>query len=151
MKTKNIKLQISKQTTQTLKTQFTTLVNAIETQKYALHSDIQPLTQTLTEVVNNNSQLSELLKTTNDSGEFFVVTLQHHDPEILNLPWGMAVDKNSNKQLIDIQQIYLTKGLLSETGEAYPDISTELAALPLKILVMVSSPEDATYKNRLSF
>ena len=151
MKTKHIQLQITEQETQTLKNQFTALTNAIESNKFATQADISPLTNSLAQVVNTNSQLSDLLKTANNSDEFFVVNLQHHDPEILNLPWGMAVDNHSNKQLNDLRQIYFTKGLLSETGDAFPEISTELAPLPLKILVMVSSPEDATYQNRLSF
>jgi hypothetical protein len=71
----------------------------------------------------------------------------HPDNEILNLPWTMAVDSISNQQIGAIQRLYLTKGLpgCTEVREALK------TPPPLKILIMISSPEDAGWRSQLSY
>ncbi len=73
----------------------------------------------------------------------------HHDNEILNLPWSMAVENKSNKQLGNIERLYLTKSIPGcFEGK---DLDFPKASAPLKILIMISSPEDMEWKHRLSY
>lgn len=66
--------------------------------------------------------------------------LTHSGNELLNLPWRLAVE--------DAPFLYLTKGLPAEGAlPAYEPAS----ALPLKVLVMIASPEDAGAGSRLSY
>ena len=68
-----------------------------------------------------------------------VVHLTHPDPAILNLPWRLAV--------ADLPLLFLTKG--KPAAADLPLLEAE--APPLKILVMISSPEDADFESRLSY
>ena len=68
-----------------------------------------------------------------------IVHLTHADPNILNLPWRLATE--------DLPLLYLTKG-----KPATADLPLLQADNPpLKILVMISSPEDGTWESRLSY
>ena len=67
-----------------------------------------------------------------------VLALQHPDTRILNLPWEMALEGQG--------RLYLSKNTFAP-GAAYAPENP----LPLKILVMVSSPEDSSVRSRLSF
>jgi tetratricopeptide (TPR) repeat protein len=67
-----------------------------------------------------------------------VLALQHPDSRILNLPWEMALTGH--------ERLYLSKNTKA-LGAAYVAENP----LPLKILVMVSSPEDSSVRSRLSF
>ena len=70
----------------------------------------------------------------------YTVHLVHPDNEILNLPWRLAVE--------DRAYLYLTKGPgeKAELSDYIPHIP-----LPLKILVMVSAPEDVSETGRLDY
>ncbi len=148
---KSVSLQMPPQTEQDLKQAFAKLVEKIEQNKGVQHSDLKPMRDMLTAYVSSHSEFSGILKAAHNSDQFFILHLLHHDPEILNLPWILAADPHSGRALADISQIYLTRGLMTDAGEPFPDISPELAPLPLRILVMVSSPIDADSKSRLSF
>jgi len=148
---KSVSLQMSAQTEQDLKQAFSELVEKIEQNKVVQHSDLKPMRDMLTQYVSSHSEFSGILKAAHNSDQFFILHLLHHDPEILNLPWILATDTHSGRAIADISQIYLTRGLMNDAGEAFPDISPALAPLPLRILVMVSSPIDADSKSRLSF
>lgn len=67
-----------------------------------------------------------------------VLALQHPDSRILNLPWELA--------LAGQERLYLSKNTLAPGPNYVPD-----NPLPLKILVMVSCPEDSSVSSRLSF
>ncbi len=67
-----------------------------------------------------------------------VLALQHPDSRILNLPWELALEGR--------ERLYLSKNTLAPGSNYVPD-----NPLPLKILVMVSSPEDSPVRRRLSF
>jgi len=69
-----------------------------------------------------------------------IIHLMHEDNFILNLPWRLAVENRD--------RIYLTKGLLkTEEIAEYQAVNP----LPLKILVMIASPEDSDIQHRLSW
>jgi len=146
-----INLNISDEHTESLKKQFNHVVDAIEKNRFVSPSDLNPLCDLLSEIINNQDQFVSICENKLNSGDFFVIHIQHKDPEILNLPWLLAKDYLSNKRIEDIRQIYLMNDILDETGKPFSDISADLASLPLKILVMVSSPIDSTYKQRLDY
>ncbi|SIO46044.1 tetratricopeptide repeat protein [Chitinophaga niabensis] len=67
--------------------------------------------------------------------------LVHRDKELLNLPWQMAIDGDKHPS------VYISKGFIAEQPSA---VYTPQAG-PLKILIMISSPEDEQAYKRLSF
>ena len=77
---------------------------------------------------------------TQDQAKHHSIHLQHPDNEILNLPWRLAVE--------DREYLYLSKG--PATQGALPSFEPQ-KALPLKILVMVSAPEDLSKQGRLAY
>ncbi|ETR72312.1 MAG: TPR repeat-containing protein [Candidatus Magnetoglobus multicellularis str. Araruama] len=146
-----IPLELSQQIIQKLKEQFALVVQAIESNQNVRFSEIAPLCDLLSQVIQKQPAFMDVLSNQLKTGEFFTIHLQHHDPEILNLPWCMAKDPVSGTRIEDNPQIYLINNLLNDQGLAFPDTPIDLAPLPLRILVMVSSPKDATYKNRLNY
>jgi tetratricopeptide (TPR) repeat protein len=146
-----IPLELSQETIQELKEQFALVVQAIESNQSVRYNEIKPLCDLMSQVIQEQSAFMDVLSNQLKTGEFFAIHLQHHDPEILNLPWCMAKDPISGTRIEDISQIYLINNLLNDQGIAFPDTPIDLAPLPLRILVMVSSPKDATYKNRLNY
>jgi tetratricopeptide (TPR) repeat protein len=110
---------------------------------------LEALKSDLSNIVNNTPQWQEILQALHDNNDLYCIRLMHHDNEILNLPWSMAVDSKSNKQLGNIEKLYLTKsihGCFDEKSTGFPK-----APAPLKILIMISSPEDTEWKHRLSY
>jgi tetratricopeptide (TPR) repeat protein len=67
--------------------------------------------------------------------------LIHRDKELLNLPWQMAIDEEKHPS------VYISKGFITEklSVDYIPQ------AGPLKILIMISSPEDEHVDKRLSY
>lgn len=65
----------------------------------------------------------------------------HRDKELLNLPWQMAVDVEQ------YPAVYLSKGL----PQAVIAENYELQPGPLKVLIMISSPEDSAIESRLYY
>ncbi|MGB0930927.1 MAG: CHAT domain-containing protein [Chitinophagales bacterium] len=65
--------------------------------------------------------------------------LTHDDPNILNLPWRLATQ--------ELSLLFLTKG--KNTQGDLPILEADNP--PLKILVMISSPENASYESRLNY
>jgi tetratricopeptide (TPR) repeat protein len=63
--------------------------------------------------------------------------LMYNEKELLNLPWHMAVNPN----------VHISKGPLANT--ALPAYKPQPG--PLRILVMISSPDDLQYDKRLSY
>ncbi len=110
---------------------------------------IDELRQELTKVIEEQKELIEILEKVNKSGDYYDVLLTHADNEILNLPWRMAEDPVSGKSLGSIQQLLLSKCPADYFRKAGDE--SEPLAPPLKILIMISSPEDSDYKSRLSY
>jgi tetratricopeptide (TPR) repeat protein len=146
-----ISLELSQQVTQALKAQFSCVVAEIENKQMLAYKDMMPLADMLSDVINGQAEFIDLFQNKLKTGDFFAIHLQHHDPEILNLPWCMAKDAVSGKRIENISQIYFINHLVNDQGVGFADTTIDLAPLPLKILVMISSPENASYKNRLDY
>ncbi len=103
----------------------------------------------LSRVLQTQSSLIKILEKIKSSGDYFDILLSHQNNKILNLPWTLAKDPISGESLGNIQQLLLSKcppDFFRENKDVLPSL-----APPLKILIMISSPEDADHKNRLSF
>jgi len=147
----NIPLELSQQTTKELKEQFANVVQAFEIKQSVRFNEIKPLCELLTQVILEQPAFMDVLSSQLKTYDFFAIHLQHHDPELLNLPWCMAKDPVSGKRIEDISNIYLISNLLNDQRIAFPDTSIDLTPLPLRILVMISSPIDMSYKHRLDY
>jgi tRNA A37 methylthiotransferase MiaB len=82
-----IPLELSQETIQELKEQFALVVQAIESKQNVRFSEIAPLCDLMSQVIQEQSAFMDVLSNQLKTGEFFAIHLQHHDPEILNLPW----------------------------------------------------------------
>ncbi|UCH94043.1 MAG: tetratricopeptide repeat protein [Candidatus Aminicenantes bacterium] len=146
---KTISLQLTTKKMERLKKHFRKVLQYLESGLPLRLTMMKELADDLTKIVNHSRQWQEVLQGINDSGEFYCVHLQHPDNEILNLPWSMAVDDISGKPLGQIAQLYLTKTI---PGYFKPsDRDLQAAAPPLKILIMISSPEDSPWGQYLSY
>nr|NIM82362.1 tetratricopeptide repeat protein [Candidatus Aminicenantes bacterium] len=112
-------------------------------------SVLKELKDALSAVVQDSMEWAEVLRGIRDSGEYYCVHLLHPDNEILNLPWSMAVDKISGQALGSIRQLYLTKSIPDHYKETVFDFTA--AAPPLKVLIMISMPEDIEEEQRISY
>ncbi|HLC15940.1 MAG TPA: CHAT domain-containing protein, partial [Thermodesulfovibrionia bacterium] len=102
----------------------------------------------LSSVLQKNTALHEVIKKVDNSGDFYHVNLTHSDPEILNMPWGIALDPTTeNRRLMDIRRLFISKSTFDKFIQKMP-VQT---AGPLKILVMISMPENSPYSGRLRF
>ncbi|MGD2091895.1 MAG: tetratricopeptide repeat protein [Candidatus Aminicenantes bacterium] len=101
---------------------------------------LQALKDDLSGIVNKNPDWKRVLENIRDSGDYYCIHLLHPDNEILNLSWSMAVDDVSGQPLGSIRQLYFTKSIPRHFKKESKDFTK--AAPPLKILIMVSLPED---------
>ncbi|MFQ5589286.1 MAG: CHAT domain-containing protein, partial [Nitrospiria bacterium] len=102
----------------------------------------------LSKIVNSTPGFVDVLQQISHSGDHVALQVLNKNNEILNLPWSMAVDDRSGQALGQLRQLNLIKSLPEYLHPvARP---TETAAPPLKILVMISSPENADHTTRLS-
>ena len=108
---------------------------------------VEELKTELSGIVSQSKELTGVLEKISKSGDYYYLQLLHEDNEILNLPWSMAVDVVSNQSLGNIQQLCLSKCLPGFAKEAATTVQPQIAP-PLKILIMISSPEDSDYKGR---
>ncbi len=138
-----LNLRLTKSQAKTLKAQNLKVLQHLEhleqrlPLKMAVLKDLQ---DALSGVVEKNPDWQRVLKSIHDSGDHYCVHLLHPDNEILNLPWSMAVDPVSRQPLGSIRRLYLTKSIPQYFNREANDFPK--APPPLKILIMVSSPED---------
>jgi len=111
---------------------------------------LSQITRLLGQVVQQTPPWVDVLKQIHDGGDHHLVRLLHDDNEILNLPWLMATDPVSNQSLGTIRRLLLAKSPKRFAGDGQTAQAVSLAS-PLKVLVMISSPEDSEYDRRLSF
>lgn len=124
------------------------IIHHLESRIPAKHEDIADLQKELSSVVEQMPEVIEVLTKMNRlPGQHTHLRLVHEDNEILNLPWTMARDPSSEKLLGHIEELYLSKCLPG----SFKEQQQELLAPPLKILVMISSPEDTKHTSRLSY
>jgi tetratricopeptide (TPR) repeat protein len=101
----------------------------------------------LSSALRNNAAFHEVIKKIDNSGDFYHVNFTHSDTEILNMPWGIALDPTTeNRRLMDIPRLFISKSPFEFTQKMPVP-----AAGPLKILVMISMPENSPYSGRLDF
>ena len=110
---------------------------------------LDQLKENLSLVVSDSHEWEDILKEIDNTGDFYCLHLLHEDNEVLNLPWAMAEDPVSGKPLGQLSQLYLTRGI-STVFKGMAD-EAPLAPAPLKVLVMIASPVDAKWKERLSY
>ncbi|MBF0617596.1 MAG: CHAT domain-containing protein [Nitrospirae bacterium] len=70
------------------------------------------------------------------------------DNEIMNLPWPLAEESDTDTRLGDIETLHLLKTPITISDKNCANFTPHVAA-PLKILIMISSPLDLNYKSRL--
>lgn len=108
------------------------------------------VTDELGKIIQRTPQWMDVLQQIHNTGDYHMVQLVHEDNDLLNLPWGLAQDPISSQALGTIRRLALTKCVKHLVSDE-PGTPTDGLAPPLKILVMISSPEDAEYDKRLSY
>ncbi len=108
-------------------------------------AQLNTLREKLSQALEQHDAFREVLKQRAESGSHYVLHLQHENPEVLSLPWGLVLDPISQRPLGQVERLYLSQGSPQEALSPY---EASLAA-PLKILVMVASPVDSPYERRL--
>ncbi len=143
---KKIRLDIPNKTIKSLKESFNRVISFLEKGGTLNLQVLKELQQGLSAVIAGNKQFQELLEQAVEGSDFFHLNLCHKDAEVLNLPWGIALDPVSGRFLSEVPQVFISKNVL--TGK--PSFK-EPARGPLKILVMISSPKDVALEGRLHY
>jgi len=146
---KEIELEISKKDLEHLKVLNREVLDHLDKQQSLQVKTWQDLLAALSGVVTKDKELCELLKEIHDSADHYVLRLVHGDNEILNLPWAGAIDPASGKSLGDITGLHLARSIPGKFKQMIPGEANN--APPLKILVMISSPEDTEWNKVLSY
>ncbi|MCH9006568.1 CHAT domain-containing protein, partial [candidate division KSB1 bacterium] len=146
---KSIQLQLSKSQISSLKAHNAKIIEHLEERQPLSSKVLDALRAELTTIVNGNADFTEVLTKINSSGEHYVVRLVHEDNEILNLPWTLAEDAAFEQPLAALQQLSLCK--CPPNYLKSDDQRMAATAPPLKILLMISSPEDSDWQHRLSY
>ncbi|NIM14347.1 MAG: CHAT domain-containing protein [Candidatus Aminicenantes bacterium] len=146
---KRMELRVKEEEVRELKNHYQKVIQHLEKGFPLKVKVLEELKASLSRIVKESRQWQEVLKAINRSGDYYCLHLLHEDNEILNLPWSMVIDNITDQPLGSIRRLYLTKGIpdyFKEKGEDFPK-----AAAPLKVLMMISSLEDAEWKQRLSY
>ncbi len=143
---KQIKLQLSDSQEGALLAGFNQVIGFLEGGGSLNTRALTALKKELSYVISKNDQLVDTLQEIHQGDKFYHVNLCHPNAQILNLPWGIAVDPVCKSPLNEIKQFLLSKNSLLRE----PD-KRELTGGPLKILIMISSPKDSGIKGRLSY
>jgi tetratricopeptide (TPR) repeat protein len=143
---KKIRLDIPKKTVKSLKESFNQVISFLEKGGTLNLQVLEELQQGLSAVIAGDKQFRELLEQVDKGSDFFHLNLCHKDAEVLNLPWGIALDPVSGRFLSEVPQVFISKNVLTgKTGLKEP------VGGPLKILVMISSPKDVALEGRLHY
>jgi len=145
---KKIRLEIANKTIKSLKESFARVVSFLEKGGSLNLRVLEELQQGMSAVIAGNKKIKELLEQAAKGSDFFHVNLSHPDAEVLNLPWGMALDPVSGRMLSEVPQVFISKNVI--TKEKEPALPGP-AGGPLKILVMISSPKDVDLGGRLHY
>ena len=128
-------LTFSADQVQSLDRKFQALRNFVERQRSLKVSDYNGLLTELTEIVKTDPAWQELLQQFQaNKQDYFHVTLHASNPNLLHLPWELAV---ANTIPADADHLFL-----SRSTDFHPDGTTPKNAGPLKILIMFSLPSD---------
>jgi len=152
---KILNLELTGKQIESLKAHYRKVIRHLEKGLPLKMDVLQALKDELTGIVDSHREWKSVLKNIHDTGDYYCIHLLHPDNEILNLPWSMAVDNVSGQPLGGIARLFLAKSIPGYFNEKSKDLTG--AAAPLKILIMVSSPEDPGdrvnkgWEKRLSF
>ena len=147
----SVHLALSANQIKKLKARNAKVIKHIE-EGFPLRFDVlESLQSAMTDGLNSTPEFVDILQKIADSGDHYTVNLLHDDNEILNLPWGLAADRNSGETLGKINQLTISKCPPAYFKTDATASGVEAAPPPLKILIMISSPEDASWKQRLSY
>ncbi|HLC15420.1 MAG TPA: CHAT domain-containing protein, partial [Thermodesulfovibrionia bacterium] len=108
---------------------------------------LKDLQLALSQVVHKQQPLYEVIDNISKGSGYCHVNLTHRDAEILNLPWGIALDPvTESRTLNEIPRFFMSKNSLTRESQL-----REPTAGPLKILVMISMPKDYPFEKRLDY
>jgi tetratricopeptide (TPR) repeat protein len=124
----NITLNISSQQQEQLTNHYNHLLLKLENGRPLTPQLLDNLRQAMLEVMEAQPQLPKILEAARTQHQ--LVQLTYEDNTLLNLPWRLAVE--------DAPNLFLTKGLPT----ARQNKQALQNPLPLKVLVMISAPED---------
>ncbi|HEX9655133.1 MAG TPA: hypothetical protein VGA99_15610, partial [bacterium] len=144
---KSVTLDLSTEQIASLKAQNAKVIKHLEDGFPLRLNVLEALKTELTNIANATPELAKTLEEVHRAGDHCAVQLLHSDNEILNLPWSLAVDNISGQALGAVNQLALAKCLPDYVSRK----KLHAHAPPLKVLIMISSPEDADWKSRLSF
>lgn len=121
---------------------YESLTRQLENNKGLVEKDLHEMGHLMFTVLKNQPGLEVFwLQVQENPFERYYLHLTHADKEILNLPWQLAIDDKK------YPFIYISKGWLGNS------LSNEFKPQPgpLRVLVMIASPDDLGIHNRLSF
>jgi tetratricopeptide (TPR) repeat protein len=145
---KKIRFDIPTKTVKSLKESFARVVSFLEKGGTLNLKVLAELQRGLSAVIAGDGQIREVLEQAAKGSDFFHMNLCHQDAEVLNLPWGTALDPVSGRMLSEVPQVFISKNVSTkEKGPALPGPGGG----PLKILVMISSPKDVALEGRLHY
>lgn len=125
-----------------LKKRYHALMQKLEVGKEVEKQLIDELTETMRVILQGQKDLQPLWEQVHKyPAKHYHLHLAHSEKEMLNLPWQLAID---TKQY---PFIHISKGSAADIvlAEYKPQPG------PLRILVMISSPDDLNYDKRLSY
>ncbi|QWR78375.1 CHAT domain-containing protein [Candidatus Magnetomonas plexicatena] len=144
----NVTLNIPDDKKKELKELGSKFTEAMEKDGTADNKIIEPLKIEMSKIINADSDVKTILKDAVTKGSHHVLRLLDNDNEILNLPWSLAVESDTNTRLGDIETLHILKTPTAINNKKSADFTPKAA--PLKILIMISSPIDLSYKSRLA-
>lgn len=122
--------------TRLLREQYQLLFRHLEEGKGPREQYLAALKQTMQRILFNQAGLKDLWQQVKEDTQHpYHLHLVYKEKELLNLPWQLAVG----------ERIYISKST-SRVGESEPPHPG-----PLKVLIMISSPEDLDIHHRLSY
>ena len=150
MKWQKINLKLSSKEIKRLKEKNKNFTERLEKEKVLSLQMLKDLKDEMTKIINKNSDFKKLMEKIENSGDHYVAQLCYDDNEILNLPWTIAWDKQSDRPISNIARLHLCRSL-NKTLKTYENRPIQKAPPPLKILIMIASPTDSDFKNVLSY
>ena len=150
MQTTSIEPIIQTGQLQALEEQNALFLQQLEHHLPILASQMASLTDLMTQVVEQTPAWHQVLKDLEESGNHHILRLIHESNTILNLPWGLARNPQTQQTLGTQRRLVLTKcpARFASDGRLALEI---ISAPPLKILIQISSPDDSDYQNRLAY
>src|SRR4030067_123357 len=106
---KRIPLDIPAKDLAELKSHFNKLAHFIEHGGFLNTHALAALQEKMTAVIDDSAELKQVLECIHSGSEFFHVNLCHPDAEILNMPWGIALDPFSQRLLNEVARLYFSK------------------------------------------